>query len=270
MQSARQRAPQLLNLAISLSNEFASCGGVIGALRQGDVIRQGLAQHQRLFSSALASHSGVLGLAQQLAESPAGFRTFAAAASAQQQPQQQPGGQKDKYDSLELTQERIDAITDKIPQRPVGVVEGTSYTVIILAAFGVLAFVLYQVLTSLIFEPTAITAFNATLERLKTDPRITVRIGEADDIRAWGSNSESRVARQQIPHQIYKDQNGVEHVRIQFYIKGPSGTGQVNADMYKDVTGQWAYTYLLVDAYPASGAAGSGPQRLTIVSPPRY
>ncbi|KAG2429549.1 hypothetical protein HXX76_010784 [Chlamydomonas incerta] len=269
---ARQRAPQLVNLAIRLSNELTSCGGVIGALRQGDVIRQGLAQQQRLFSSALASHSGVLGLAQQLAESQAGLqglRSFAAAASAQQQPQQQqPGGQKDKYDSLELTQERIDSITDKIPQRPVGVVEGTSYTVIILAAFGVLAFVLYQVLTSLIFEPTAMTAFNATLDRLKTDPRITVRIGEADDIRAWGSNSESRVARQQIPHQIYKDQNGVEHVRIQFYIKGPSGTGQVNADMYKDVTGQWAYTYLLVDAYPASGA-GSGPQRLTLVSPPR-
>ena len=42
---------------------------------------------------------------------------------------------------------------------------------------------LYQVLSSLIFEPTAITAFNATLERLKSDPRITVRIGEAGDIR---------------------------------------------------------------------------------------
>lgn len=40
-------------------------------------------------------------------------------------------------DSLELTDEKISAITDKIPQRPVTVVEGTSYTVIILAAFGV-------------------------------------------------------------------------------------------------------------------------------------
>ena len=31
---------------------------------------------------------------------------------------------------------------------------------------------------------------------------------------AWGSNSQSRVARQQVPHQIYKDANGVEHVRV--------------------------------------------------------
>jgi hypothetical protein len=43
------------------------------------------------------------------------------------------------YDSLEITTEKINAITDKIPQRPVGVVEGTSYSVIILAAFGVSA-----------------------------------------------------------------------------------------------------------------------------------
>ncbi len=47
----------------------------------------------------------------------------------------------------------------------------------------VLAFVLYHVLTSLIFEPTALSCFNAALERLKGDPRITVRIGSADDIR---------------------------------------------------------------------------------------
>ncbi|GLC44281.1 hypothetical protein PLESTB_000760600 [Pleodorina starrii] len=191
-----------------------------------------------------------------------GLRHYAAAANAQEQPKQP---KEQSYDSLELTQEKIDAITDKIPQRPVGVVEGTSYTLIILAAFGVLAFVLYHVLTSLIFEPTAITCFNHTLERLKHDPRITVRIGGADDIRAWGTNSESRVARQQIPHQIYKDANGVEHVRIQFYIRGPSGTGMVNADMYKDGQGQWQYTYLVVDASPASGSGV--PQRLAIITP---
>lgn len=81
-------------------------------------------------------------------------------------------------------------------------------------AAQVLAFVLYQVVTSLILEPLALTCFNHTLERLRTDPRITVRIGPADDIRAWGTNSESRVQRQQIPHQIYKDANGVEHARV--------------------------------------------------------
>ena len=40
-------------------------------------------------------------------------------------------------DSLELTDEKINAITDQIPQRPMGIVEGTSYSIVILFAFGV-------------------------------------------------------------------------------------------------------------------------------------
>ena len=40
-------------------------------------------------------------------------------------------------DSLELTEEKINALTDQIPQRPMGVVEGTSYSLVILFAFGV-------------------------------------------------------------------------------------------------------------------------------------
>lgn len=53
--------------------------------------------------------------------------------------------------------------------------------------------------------------------------------------------------------------------QIQFYMKGPSGTGLVNADMYKDsVTGSWQYTYLLVDVY--SGSSNS-PSRVYIKRP---
>ncbi|KAL6750296.1 TIM21-domain-containing protein, partial [Haematococcus lacustris] len=167
-------------------------------------------------------------------------------------------------DSFELTTERISALTDKIPQRPVGVVEGTSYSIIILAAFGVLAYLVYMFVLNFIMEPTALQCFNHTLDVLKADPRITVRLGASDDIRAWGSNSSSRVARQQIPHQIYKDAQGQEHVRVQFYMKGPSGTGLVNADMYRDTAGQWQYTYLLMDVYTASS---SNPSRLYIVKP---
>jgi hypothetical protein len=41
-------------------------------------------------------------------------------------------------DSLEITPEKINnAITDRIPERPVGVVEGTSYSIIIAAAIAV-------------------------------------------------------------------------------------------------------------------------------------
>lgn len=180
-------------------------------------------------------------------------------------PKQKADGEKEvPYDSLELTEEKINAITDKIPQKPVGVVEGTSYSLIILAAFGALAYLLYQFVSNFILEPVAMQCFNHALERLKSDPRITVRLGSTNDIRAWGSNSQSRVGRQQIPHQLYKDANGVDHVRIQFYMRGPGGTAQVNADMYKDASGEWQYMYLLVDVASANSNQTS---RLHIISP---
>ena len=46
-----------------------------------------------------------------------------------------------------------------------------------------LAFVLWQFITNFILEPTAMQCFNHTLNRLKTDPRITVRLGSTDEIR---------------------------------------------------------------------------------------
>ena len=45
------------------------------------------------------------------------------------------GGQSEEVMTVE--DERFSAITDQIPQRPMGVVEGTSYTVIILAGIAV-------------------------------------------------------------------------------------------------------------------------------------
>jgi len=184
--------------------------------------------------------------------------------SRQQQQQRQPAQQqqpKEEFDSLELTQEKINSITDKIPQRPVGVVEGTSYTLIILAAFSVLGFFVYNFVQNFIFEAVHMTVFNQSLERLKQDPRITVRLGS--DITGYGQESASRVARQQIPHQIYKDNNGVEHVRLQFHMRGSGGIGVVNVDMYKDTEGKWEYSYLIVDVRSGS----SPPQRLNIISP---
>lgn len=41
----------------------------------------------------------------------------------------------------------------------------------------VLAFFVYNFLTNFILEPTYQTCFNATLQKLKLDPRITVRLG---------------------------------------------------------------------------------------------
>lgn len=159
--------------------------------------------------------------------------TAAAAASGGQPKQQQPksssgggGAQQQKqpaargaesspaegFDSLELTEEKINSITDKIPQRPVGVVEGTSYSLVIAAAFGCLAYFVYNFLVTLVLEPVQQQCFNAALERLRADPRITVRLGPS--IVGYGQETANRSARSVIPHQLYKDAEGREHVRV--------------------------------------------------------
>eukprot|EP00877_Chromochloris_zofingiensis_P000151 jgi/Chrzof1/10136/Cz04g30080.t1 len=176
------------------------------------------------------------------------------------QDKQQDTQRAQEFDSLELTDERARAITDKIPQKPMTIVEGTSYTIVILFAFAVLGFFVYNFLAYFIFEPVALTCFNHTLELLKKDPRITVRLG--NNITAYGQESYSRVARQQIPHTVYKDANGLEHVVIQFHLRGPGGRAVVDADMYKDSNGNWQYSYLIVDIQ-----SGNSPvQRLNIIS----
>ena len=50
--------------------------------------------------------------------------------------QGQSGTAKDGKDALTLEEEEINAITDQIPQRPMGVVEGTSYTLVIIAGIA--------------------------------------------------------------------------------------------------------------------------------------
>ena len=63
----------------------------------------------------------------------------AAAASASSKPEggKGAGGGKDAKGALAVEQEEFDAITDQIPQRPMGVVEGTSYTLLIAAGIAI-------------------------------------------------------------------------------------------------------------------------------------
>jgi import inner membrane translocase subunit TIM21 len=48
-------------------------------------------------------------------------------------------------------------------------------------------------------------------------------------------------------------------------MRGPSGTGLVNADMYKDTSGRWQYTYLLIDVY--GNTSPNTPSRVYVIKP---
>lgn len=62
--------------------------------------------------------------------------------------------------SKQADEDPFDSITDKIPERPVSVAEGASYSLIILAGLAVAAVAAYAVMKELIFEPKEYANFH--------------------------------------------------------------------------------------------------------------
>ncbi|XWS32409.1 hypothetical protein CRYUN_Cryun23aG0157100 [Craigia yunnanensis] len=147
----------------------------------------------------------------------------------------------------------FDAPTYNIPDKPVTFTEGASYSLIILAGLGIAAAAGYAVFKELIFQPKEYKIFNQALERIQKESQVRVRIGHP--ITGYGEESRNRAARQRIPNRIYTDENGVEHVEVNFYIRGPHGAGKDFTEMFKDKTdNKWKYTYLIVQINSPSRA----------------
>ncbi|KAL4596684.1 hypothetical protein ACB092_12G181000 [Castanea dentata] len=154
-------------------------------------------------------------------------------------------GSETKKD-ISTVEDVFDAPTYNIPEKPVTFVEGASYTAIIIVGLGIAAAAGYAVFKELIFQPKEYKVFNKALKRIQDDSQVRVRIGSP--ITGYGQESRNRAARQRIPHKTWTDEEGVEHVEINFYIRGPHGTGKVYSEMFKDqVDKQWKYTYLIVE-----------------------
>ncbi|KAJ6400304.1 hypothetical protein OIU84_015874 [Salix udensis] len=155
-------------------------------------------------------------------------RSFASKAS-KKETQKQSETRKD----VSTVEDPFDSPTYNIPEKPVTFTEA------------------YAVFKELIFEPKEYKIFNKALKRIQDDSQVRVRIGSP--ITGYGQESRNRAARQRIPNRIFTDEDGVEHVQINFYIRGPHGAGKVSAEMFKDkVDKQWKYTYLIVETMQPS------------------
>ncbi|EXB46048.1 hypothetical protein L484_015909 [Morus notabilis] len=154
---------------------------------------------------------------------------------------------------ISKVEDPFDAPTYNIPETPVTFTEGASYSLIILAGLGIAAAAGYAVFKELIFEPKEYTVFNKALKRIQDDAEVRVRIGYP--ITGYGQESRNRAARQRIPNRTWTDEDGVEHVEVNFYIRGPHGAGKVFSEMYKDQADkQWKFTYLIVEIKSPSPA----------------
>nr|GEY08866.1 probable mitochondrial import inner membrane translocase subunit TIM21 [Tanacetum cinerariifolium] len=156
------------------------------------------------------------------------------------------GGASETRKEVTTAEDPFDSITDNIPEKPLTFTEGASYSVVILVGLGIAALAGYGVVKELIFEPKEYKVFNKALRRIQDDSQVRVRIGSP--ITGYGQESRNRAARQRIPNRVWKDEDGVEHVEVQFFIRGPHGAGQVFAEMFKDKEDkQWKYMYLQVE-----------------------
>ncbi|KAM7261258.1 hypothetical protein ACFE04_026733 [Oxalis oulophora] len=168
-------------------------------------------------------------------------RSFASRASKETK-QQSSQTKKD----ISTVEDPFDPLTDNIPEKPVTFTEGASYSIIILAGLGVAAAAAYAVFKELIFQPKEYKIFDKALKRIQDDSQVRVRIGSP--ITGYGQESKNRAARQRIPNRVYTDEDGVEHVEVNFYVRGPHGAGKVYTEMFNDKTDkQWKFTYLVVE-----------------------
>ena len=71
--------------------------------------------------------------------------------------------------------------------------------------------VLWTVANELLLQPREYTAFSLALDRLRDDPRVMVALGSP--VSGYGQETRNRAARQRIPHRVYTDDRGVEHVQ---------------------------------------------------------
>ncbi|GMN50403.1 hypothetical protein TIFTF001_019571 [Ficus carica] len=175
-------------------------------------------------------------------------RSFSSKAS--KEPGKTPDENKKDISKVE---DPFDAPTYNIPEKPVTFTEGASYSLIILVGLGIAAAAGYAVFKELIFEPKEYKIFNKALKRIQDDAEVRVRIGYP--ITGYGQESRNRAARQRIPNRTWTDEDGVEHVEVNFYIRGPHGAGKVFAEIYKDQTDKtWKFTYLIVEIRSPSPA----------------
>ncbi|OAE20785.1 hypothetical protein AXG93_203s1190 [Marchantia polymorpha subsp. ruderalis] len=229
---------------------------------QGQHIRKSTVKQARLLNQIRFSSPVAKGLAPLLPFSVRRISSQSALAAREQ------SGRHERSESGITTQEDpFDTLTDKIPERPVSVAEGASYSVVILAGLAVAGAAAYAVFKELIFEPKEYEllllrviqtssrhvrlhiwykVFGKALDRVKTDMQIAGRLGSP--ISGYGQESQNRAARQRISNRAWVDEDGVERVEVMFHIRGPGGAGKVYCEMFKDPEDKtWKYTYLIVD-----------------------
>uniref|UniRef100_A0A2M4AXP1 Mitochondrial import inner membrane translocase subunit Tim21 n=1 Tax=Anopheles triannulatus TaxID=58253 RepID=A0A2M4AXP1_9DIPT len=152
--------------------------------------------------------------------------------------------QKSSSKSLSAGTDRTDVSTDV---RPLGerVKENTktaSYMGVIMLGVGVTGLLFYVIFWELFSSDSPNNIYSEALERVKEEPRVRDALGSP--IKGFGEESR-RGRRTHVAHTKYV-KDGVEYIRMQFYIQGIRNKGTVHLEKRKTESGSFEYRYLFV------------------------
>lgn len=156
-----------------------------------------------------------------------------------------------KESGLSKSEEKSDISTDV---RPLGekikeTTKTASYTGVILLGVGVTGVIFYYVFRELFSSNSANSIYSEALEKCKNDPRVEDALGPP--IKGYGEETRRR-RRTHVSHAVYL-KDGVQHMRMRFYIKGIRNKGVVELDMKQNEYGNYLCRYLLVQLDDYSG-----------------
>ncbi|KAL1404117.1 hypothetical protein pipiens_020474, partial [Culex pipiens pipiens] len=152
--------------------------------------------------------------------------------------------------SLSASTDRTDVSTDV---RPMGerVKENTktaSYLGIILVGVGVTATLFYYTFRELFSSNSPNNIYTEALDRVKNENRVKDALGAP--IKGFGEESR-RGRRTHVAHTSYI-RDGVQYIRMQFYVQGIRNKATVHLEKKMNESGDYEYRYLFVqlDYYP--------------------
>ncbi|KAL3470151.1 TIM21-domain-containing protein [Aspergillus californicus] len=125
-----------------------------------------------------------------------------------------------------------------------------SVNFVVVVAGAVLTGGVFYLLYTEVFSPNSGTwQFEKAVERIKNDARCTSILGDRRQIQAYGENTNSRWARNRpIATTVDKDQQGRDHLRMNFHVSGPRNSGVVFVHMVKPLdSNEWVYKLLALE-----------------------
>jgi len=119
----------------------------------------------------------------------------------------------------------------------------TWYGTIMLAGLGVTGVMFYAIFRELFSSKSPNSVYSAALKRCAAEQRVTDSLG--DPVKGFGE--ENRRGRRRHVNHLHYQQEGVNHMRMKFYVKGSRQTGTVHLDMRESDSGKYEYRYLFIE-----------------------